>query len=199
MSWLDTLEQIRTRDFTHVSKGERDRAARDVVNMCSYAVAAAAITPLPFVEAVVTLPVQLGMVMTVGHIYGRSTRKAEAKELLVEIGAVAGVNFVARQGIKALLPVLGALLTAPAAFGANWAIGRVAMEHFKNPGMAHDELRKVYQAAAKEAGALFSRTNLEKFRKRHAQARKAAPARRKAAPGKKATPRRKKRRSGTKR
>ena len=33
-----------------------------------------------------------------------------------------------------LLPILGTLLTLPAAFAANWAMGRVAMEYFKNPG-----------------------------------------------------------------
>src|SRR5262245_60206105 len=37
MSWLDTLEQIRTRDFGAASAADRDRAARDVVNMSSYA------------------------------------------------------------------------------------------------------------------------------------------------------------------
>ena len=36
-AWLDTLDDIRTRDFSKVPMAERDKAVRDVINMCSYA------------------------------------------------------------------------------------------------------------------------------------------------------------------
>jgi hypothetical protein len=36
MSWLDTLEDIRKKDFSKVPVAKRDQAARDVVNMASY-------------------------------------------------------------------------------------------------------------------------------------------------------------------
>src|SRR5512132_937920 len=106
MSWLDTLEQIRSRDFAKASAAGRERAARDVVNMSSYAVAVVPISPLPFSDAVLMLPIQTAMVMTIGHIYDRRVERAEASELLLELGAIAGVSFLARQGIKALLPVV---------------------------------------------------------------------------------------------
>src|SRR5688572_14835506 len=102
MSWLDTLEELRSRDFRHASRAERERAARDVVNMSSYACAAVAVSPLPFSDALLMLPVQTAMVMTVGHIYGRRLDQAEAKDLILEMVAVSGVSFLARQGIKAL-------------------------------------------------------------------------------------------------
>jgi hypothetical protein len=78
---------------------------------------------------------------------------------------VAGVGMLARQGIKALLPVVGALLTVPAAFAMNWAIGRVAMEYFQNPNMPREQLRKVFEAAKTEGGKLFSKERFEAFRK----------------------------------
>lgn len=165
MSWLDTLEDIRKKDFSKVPAAQRDKAARDVVNMCSYGCAVVAVSPIPFSDAVLSLPMQSAMVMTVGHVYGRKVTQADAKSLIVELGAVAGAGMLARQGIKALLPMVGALLTVPAAFAMNWAIGRAAMEYFKDPSMPTAQLRKVYAAAREEGAKLFSKERFEAFRK----------------------------------
>jgi uncharacterized protein (DUF697 family) len=169
MSWLDTLEDIRSKDFAASKASERDKAGRDVINMASYACAVVAVSPIPFSDAVLMLPVQSAMVMTLGHVYGRKLTQADSKKLIVELGATAGVSLLARQGIKALLPVVGALLTVPAAYAANWAIGRVAMEYFKNPEAAPDQLKKVYQQAKEEGAKLFSKERFEQFRHRQSQ------------------------------
>lgn len=192
MSWLDTLEEIRTRDFSKASEAERDKAAREIVNLCSYAVAVVSVSPIPFSDALLMIPIQAAMVMTVGHVHGRKLAKAEATELILELGAVAGVGFLARQGIKALVPVVGALLTVPAAFAANWAIGRVALEYFKNPGASKEYLRQVYRRAKKEGGSEFSKEKFASFRRRHeddirAVAEEQAPT--EVAPGKGKAPR----------
>lgn len=166
MSWLDTLEDIRKKDFSKAKQEDRDKAARDVVNLASYSCAVVAVSPIPFSDAVLMLPIQSAMVMTVGHVYGRKLTQADAKELIVELGTTAGVGLLARQGIKALLPVVGALLTVPAAFAANWAIGRVAMEYFRTPGLPADQLKRIYQAAREEGASLFSAERFEFFRKK---------------------------------
>ena len=127
MSWLDTLEKIRTRDFRHATLGERDEVARDVVNMTSYACAVVSVSPLPFSDALLMLPIQTAMVMTVGHIHGRRLDQAEAKDLLLELTTVAGASFLVRQGINALLPVIGALLTALVANYAGFLAPKVAL------------------------------------------------------------------------
>jgi uncharacterized protein (DUF697 family) len=165
MSWLDTLEDIRTKDFSKAKPAEREKAARTVINLCSYACAAVAVSPIPFSDAIVMLPIQSAMVITVGHIFGRKVTSAAAKDLILELGATAGIGMLARQGLKALMPIIGALLTIPAAFAANWAMGRVAIEYFKHPGASHDRLKQVYADAKREAGELFSREAFEKFRK----------------------------------
>lgn len=167
MSWLDTLEQIRTKDFRAAPAAEREKACRDVVNMCSYAVAATSVSPLPFSDALLVLPIQSAMVMTIGHIHGRRLDKAAAKDLIVELGTVAGIGFLARQGIKALLPVVGALLTVPAAYAANWGIGRVAMEYFQNPDLSKEMLRSIYTRAKEEGIASFSKSAYDEFRRKH--------------------------------
>lgn len=168
MSWLDTLDDIRTRDFSKVPEKERDRIAREVINMCSYAVALVAISPLPLTDVVLTLPIQTGMVVTVGHVYGRRVSKASAQELMLELGTTAGVGLLARQGIKALIPVLGAILTVAPAYAANWAMGRVAMEYFKNPKLSRDNLKDVFKRAREEGSSLFSKEGFERFRKQNA-------------------------------
>lgn len=195
MSWLDTLENIRKKDFSKAKLEERDKAARDVVNMASYACAVVAISPVPFSDAVLMLPMQSAMVMTVGHVYGRRVTQADAKDLILELGATAGVGMLARQGIKALLPVVGALLTVPAAFAMNWAIGRVAMEYFRSPGMPREQLKKVYQQAKEEGSKLFSRERFDAFRKSKSAPKaeeqaEAAPAKKK--PAKKSAAKKKK-------
>lgn len=164
MSWLDTLDDIRKKDFSTGTTEVRDQAARDVVNMGSYACAVVAVSPIPFSDAVLMLPVQSAMVMTIGHIYGRKLTQADAKELVVELAATAGLGMLARQGIKALLPVVGALLTVPAAFAANWAIGRVAMEYFSHPGVTREQMKKMYEAARAEGSSLFSKERFDAFR-----------------------------------
>ncbi|HYV44791.1 MAG TPA: SCP2 sterol-binding domain-containing protein [Myxococcaceae bacterium] len=167
LSWLDTLEKIRNKDFKKATASERDETARDIVNITSYACAVVAVSPLPFSDALLMLPIQTGMVMTVGHVYGRRLDEADARDLIVELMAVAGVSFLARQGIKALLPVVGALLTIPAAFAASWAMGRVAMEYFKNPGMTKDAMRDAYRRAKDEAASRFSRSAFDEFRQKN--------------------------------
>ena len=173
MSWLDTLEDIRKKDFSKVPEAKRDTAARDIINMGSYACAVIAVSPVPFSDAVLMLPVQSAMVVTIGHVYGRKLTEADAKSLIVELGATAGLGMLARQGIKAILPVFGALMTVPAAFAMNWAIGRVAMEYFKNPGLPSEQLKKVYESAKEEGQGLFSRARFEEWRKK--QGAPAAP------------------------
>jgi uncharacterized protein (DUF697 family) len=120
---------------------------------------------MPFSDAVLMLPVQSAMVMTVGHVYGRKVTQADAKALIIELGATAGIGMLARQGIKALLPVVGALLTVPAAFAMNWAIGRVAIEYFRTPNLTRDQLKKVYESAKEEGSKLFSRERFDAFRR----------------------------------
>ncbi|HLL52265.1 MAG TPA: SCP2 sterol-binding domain-containing protein [Myxococcaceae bacterium] len=173
LGWLDTLEDIRTRDFSKASQKQREKAARDVINICSYASAVVSISPIPFSDVVLMLPVQSAMVMTVGHIYGRRVDKASARDLIMELGATAGVGFLARQGIKAILPVFGALLTVPAAFAANWAMGRVAMEYFQNPGVSKAVLEEIFKKAKEEGSSLFSKEQFDKFRKRNEDSIKA--------------------------
>lgn len=168
MSWLDTLSEIRATDWTQAPEPEREAKAREVIMISGYASAAAAVVPVPFVDLALLLPFHSAMVMTIGHVYGRPLSDTEAKRVVVELGAVAGVTVGARAALTALkktfLPGVGGVLAAPASFAGTWALGRVTIEYFKNPGLSRDELRKVFKDAFTEAGKIFSKEAFDRFR-----------------------------------
>jgi uncharacterized protein (DUF697 family) len=170
MSWLDTLEQIRKRDWSTATDDERASHARDVVNICAYAGAATQVVPLPFVDLALLLPVHTVMVMTVGHIHNRKLSGAEAKRVVLELGAIAGLTFAGRAAINALLKLLpgfGAFVSVPATFALTWALGRVSIEYFANPKVSREHLKKVFSDAVQEGRAAFSKEAFDRFRQKN--------------------------------
>lgn len=169
MSWLDTFTEIRSTDWSQVPEPDRDKKAKEVVTITAYASAAAAVVPVPLVDLALLVPFHSAMVMTVGHVLGRTINEAEAKRVALELGAVAGVTVAARAGLTALkklvLPGVGGVLAAPASFAATWALGRVTIAYFNNPELSRDELRNVFKDAFSEAGQHFSKEALERFRR----------------------------------
>lgn len=171
MSWLDTLAEIRRTDWSKVPDPERDATAREVIQIASYAAAAASVVPVPLVDIALLLPVHTAMVMTVGHVHGRNLSNAEAKRVALELGAVAGITLAGRAALSALkkilLPGLGGVLAAPAAFAVTWALGRVSNAYFKDPGLSRDDLKKVFSDAFREGKASYDEERLEKFEADH--------------------------------
>lgn len=171
MSWLDSFKEIRSTDWSQVPEPQREEKAREVVTITAYASAAAAMVPVPLVDLALLIPFHSAMVMTVGQVLGRPVTDTEAKRVVLELGAVAGVTVAARAGLTALkklvLPGVGGVLAAPASFAATWALGRVTITYFQNPHLSRDELRTVFKDAFKEAGQHFSKETFERFRKEH--------------------------------
>lgn len=168
MSWLDTFKEIRSTDWSEVPEPEQDEKAKEVVTITAYASAAAAMVPVPLVDLALLIPFHSAMVMTVGHVLGRPVTDTEAKRVVLELGAVAGVTVAARAGLTALkklvLPGIGGVLAAPASFAATWALGRVTIAYFKDPHLSRDELRAVFKDAFKEAGQHFSKETFDRFK-----------------------------------
>lgn len=168
MSWLDTLQKIRSTDWSQVPGPERLTRAQDVVLMTAYASAAASVVPLPLLDLALLVPFHTAMVMTVGHIYGRPLTKTEASRVALELGAVAGVTFAGRAAISALkrilLPGLGGVVAAPASFALTWAFGQLAIDYFQHPELSKDQLKQVFDRAMKDAASVFSKDAFEKFR-----------------------------------
>jgi uncharacterized protein (DUF697 family) len=168
MSWLDTLEEIRKKDWTSASEDERARASKDVILMASSASAAGSMVPVPFVDLAILIPIHTAMVMTIGHIHGRPITKTEAKRVVVELGAVAGLSLAGRAAVSALkklvMPAVGGVVAAPMTFAITFGLGRVTVAYFHNPHLSRDQLSKIFEDAVKEGKAAFSMEALERFR-----------------------------------
>lgn len=165
MSWLDTLAEIRKTDWSQVPEAEREATSIEVVQIASYAAAAASVVPVPLVDIALLLPVHTAMVMTVGHVHGRNLSDAEAKRVAMELGAVAGVTLAGRAALsvlkKVLLPGLGGLLAAPASFAVTYALGRVANVYFKDPEASREDLKQVFSDAFREGKQSYSEDKLK--------------------------------------
>ncbi len=174
MAWLDTFQKIRDTDWSKAPDPERESKANEIVQITAYGSAAASVIPVPFVDLALLLPFHTAMVMTVGHVFGRSLNNAEAKRVALELGAVAGVTLAGRVAISAvkklLLPGFGGVLAAPASFAVTWAFGQLAIAYFKHPNLSQDDLKKVFSDAVKEAGNQFSKETFDRFRKQAADA-----------------------------
>ncbi len=172
MSWLETLEAIRATDWSSADADERSAKAKEVVDMCSYAGALTSVVPIPVVDMALLLPVHTAMVMTIGTIHDRKIEEAEAKRVVLELGAVAGLAFAGHAAIGALrrlfLPAVGGLLSVPATFALTWAVGRAAIAYFNDPHLSRDDLRDVFKDAVEEGKQAFSKEAFERFKERMA-------------------------------
>lgn len=153
------------------TEAEKDAAASELATKCGYAAAALTIIPLPLTESVATMPVHVGMVIGIGHIYGVEMTKEGATELILKIGATVGLSMVgtglAIAAGKVLLPFLGGLAGAPFSFANTLALGLVARHFFKSQGeISDDEIRTLYKNTAKAARKEFDPT---KARSKHAK------------------------------
>lgn len=173
MAWLDRLEEIRKRDWSKAPKEERAEKAHEVVMMSSYAGAVAALMPVPLADLALLLPVHSVMVMTLGHVHGRPLSQAEARRVVLELGAVAGLSFAGVAAISALkrlvMPGLGGLLSASATFALTWGLGRVASAYFENPELSREELKTRFDEAMREGKKHFSKDAFDRFRKEHSK------------------------------
>lgn len=180
MSWLDSLEEIRKRDWSAAPAEEREAKAQEIVMISSYAGAVAALVPVPLADLALLLPVHSVMVMTLGHVHGRPLSQAEARRVVLELGAVAGLSFAGTAAISALkrlvLPGLGGLLSASATFALTWGLGRVAIAYFRNPELSRDELKSLFEDALREGKKHFSKEAFERFRREQKAKDAAEPA-----------------------
>ncbi len=170
MRWLDSLNAAALKDTSKLSLAERQKTAEDLVMLSSFGAAAVTYVPIPLSDFFLVTPVQASMVMYVGRVYGRKLELSEAKEILIELGAVCGVGIVAQKGFatlsKIILPGLGGFIAGPYAFAVTYGLGQVAKRYFEKQDATRESLSGTFSDAVKRAKGLFSREKLEEFRRR---------------------------------
>jgi len=114
---------------------------------------AVAFIPVPVADLAVITPIQIGMVATIGHLYGMAVSKKSILELLSTIGAGVSFREMARQIIK-LIPGYGQAVSAAVAFAGTVALGKASLYWFEhNCSVPESKLKdefKVYSEKAKK-------------------------------------------------
>lgn len=156
-SHLDTLKRVLDGNYAGASDEEKDRAVRELVQVCSVAAGAMTIQPLPLLDTALIAPIQIGLVQGIGKIRGY---KLDQKSIL-EILSTFGASIVAQNLIMAaakLIPFFGWVFTISMAYALTWAIGEVSDHYFRNDRKVDEhELRamfeRVYKAKKAEKSA----------------------------------------------
>ena len=100
-----------------------------------------AVNPVPASDIAVLAPLQIGMIIKLGAIYGKEINRNSALEVITTLGT----GFAARtvfQGVISLLPVGKNVLGPPYAAAATYGMGKAAKAYFKGQGvLSLEEMR----------------------------------------------------------
>ncbi|MBI3891292.1 MAG: DUF697 domain-containing protein [Candidatus Wallbacteria bacterium] len=160
MSYLETVQKVMKSDLASSSIAERDKAARDVIGICSFACAGLALQPIPGLEQAI-LPIQAGMIVALAHIYGQEVSKKRGSEIVLDLAAITGANVVSRAVLltvaKVIFPVVGGLVGAPYVFSVTWATGYAAIHYLRSGGRPDkEEIRKIFEEEKAKSKAEYS-------------------------------------------
>jgi len=124
-----------------------DRMADELIAGNAVAAAAAVLAnPFPVSDWLFLAPIQIGMVVELGAVYGRTIDKEMAKEVVLTLGA----GFAARtifQFALSLIPGFKNIIGPPFASAATYGIGAAAKRYFKIGQVpTEQEFRRVVEA-----------------------------------------------------
>jgi uncharacterized protein (DUF697 family) len=146
---LETLKRVLDGDYSEATDEEKQKAVRELVQVCAVAAGAVTIQPIPFVDTALIAPIQIGLVQGIGKIHGFKLDKRSILEMLSTFGA----SLVAQNVIMAaakFVPFLGWLVTMSMAYAMTWAIGEVSEHYFRNGrNVDEGELKKMFERVYK--------------------------------------------------
>ena len=93
-----------------------------------------AVNPVPASDIAVLAPLQIGMIIKLGAIYGKAINRNSALEVITTLGTGLAARTVF-QGVISLLPVVKNVLGPPYAAAATYGIGQAAKAYFKGRGV----------------------------------------------------------------
>lgn len=122
-----------------------DRLDREADNIIKAAAASAAgavlVNPVPASDIAVLAPLQVGMIIKLGAIYGKTIDRNSAIEVITALGAGLAARTVF-QGVISLIPGAKNVLGPPVAAAATYGMGKAAKAYFKGQGVpSSEELR----------------------------------------------------------
>ncbi|MGG1324059.1 GTPase [Priestia megaterium] len=138
-----------------------DKAVRKISNLIikGFAVASTtvALTPIPFSDIAVLVPLQLILIIFIAYLSGADIDKESAKEFLLSAGGVGalgyGLRTLAQQGgkfLNLLTPGAGSAVSSALAFSGTFSIGKAAQAYYIDK-KSKDELENIMKNANEEA------------------------------------------------
>lgn len=148
-NYIETVRRVMEGGYDDATQEERDRAVREIIQLCAASAAAVTVQPLPFVDIALISPIQIAMVQAISRIYGHRLDKKAILEMLSTFGASLVAQNVAMAAAK-FVPFLGWLVTISMAFALTYAIGEVCDHYFRNGrGVPSEELKEMFERVYK--------------------------------------------------
>ncbi|MCS6861628.1 MAG: DUF697 domain-containing protein [Abditibacteriales bacterium] len=164
MGYMKYLQQVLLKDYSRADEATRAKAAENLIDACSIACAALAVQPVPTLELAI-MPIQAGMVLGIGHIYGHDISRERAMEIVTEIAGAVGISIVARQTLvtisKFLAPIVAGLISAPYVFGVTRGMGKAAIYYFQHTDLDMTQIKNIFNRAKQEAETHFDPRKVE--------------------------------------
>ncbi len=112
-----------------------DRTADTVIKTAATAAASAVlVNPVPVSDIAVLAPLQIGMIIKLGAIYGKTIDRKSAIEVTSTLGAGIGVRSIF-QIVISFFPGVKNVLGPPYAATATYGMGQAAKKYFKGQGV----------------------------------------------------------------
>ncbi len=127
---------LRQPDVTRIDLDESHENCQKLIERAAMISAAIAIEPLPWLDTLAILPLQIKLVNDIGKLYGFSLSRERAKALALELGGAFAYAYASRQFVRGVAkitaPIVGGLLTAPLVFASTFTLGNLAESYFRN-------------------------------------------------------------------
>ena len=116
-----------------------DEEADQIITAAATSAGAAVLAnPVPISDFLILVPIQIGMVIKLGALYGETIDKKSAVEIVTTLGAGVATRVIF-QTVVSWVPGVKNVLGPPVASAATYGIGKAAKKYFKGQGLPTEE------------------------------------------------------------
>ncbi len=139
--------QIELARITKV-KSVQKKIANVLIGSAAAITGGVGVQPIPVADLPIITSIQIGMIIGIGYISGRTMNKRSAAEFMSSMGLNVGVAFMFRELARALvrlIPIAGGFVSGAVAAASTWSIGKAAIVYFidkKSP----EEAKKIFES-----------------------------------------------------
>ena len=116
-----------------------DKEADEIITTAATAAGAVVLAnPVPVSDFLILVPIQIGMVIKLGALYGETIDKKSAVEIVTTLGAGVATRIIF-QTVVSWIPGIKNVLGPPVASAATYGIGKAAKKYFTGQGVPTEE------------------------------------------------------------